>query len=160
MGRIGVTRDRGRLRHLLVAALMATVLVLSACAIRQEFREDFETAIPTALLDADLGVTDATAEKTLSGFAVGIWVGVTFDHTSVSADELRATMEIVVAHANVSGLDELTIVGFDGTTDDEFDTIDLAPVGAELGFPITAADPDDFSADWDDVVAYLNEAQD
>ena len=140
-----------------IAVVAAAMLLLSACTIRQESREDFETAIPAALTTSALGITHASAEKTTSGFAVGIWVGVTFDHSEVNPAELREILELVVSNTNLTNLHGLEIVGYDGTTDDETDRIDLAPVGAELGFPETAAAPHDFSADWDDVVTFLRD---
>lgn len=141
----------------LLAMVLAGAVLLAACSVRLPGRESLETAIPTALIASDLGVLDAEASIGTSGFAVNVWVGVTFDGKSISSGDLSDVIEIVMENIDLSNVQDLTIVGFDGTTDDEFDRIDLGALGAEMGFPATTRALTDFIADWDDVVEFVRE---
>lgn len=139
--------------------LAVAVLSLSGCSIRLPFRESLETAIPKALLAADLGITSAEADKTNDGFAINVQVSAVFDDADVTADELRTMLQLVVENTDLSKVTNVSLLALVGPIPDDISAdrtyIDLGALGVELGFP----DPDDteFEADWDDVVDFLNE---
>ena len=135
----------------LVALGLSVVLLLSGCSTR----ESFETATPAALTASDLGITYAEADTRTSGFAVYMSIYVEFDHSTVSAKDLRQIIKICVENNTVGGLYGLTISAVDGPIDVEYKPIDLAAASEELGFPEHSSAPGDFYAKWDDVVDFI-----
>jgi hypothetical protein len=139
----------------IVGSLVIVMLALSACSVRVPTRESLETAIPKAFLASDLGIVAAEAGIETSGFAVSVWAAAQLETDAVTAGDLRTLMELAVENTNLSDVDTLSIVATVGPPESET-FIDLGAVGMELGFP----DDDElasFSADWDDVVAFLDE---
>jgi hypothetical protein len=145
---------RNRTRGIIGALAIAT-LALTACSAGTPRREPLETAVPEALLASDLGIVTAEAGTETSGFAVSVFAAARFESDAVTADDLRTMMELVVANTDRSGIDSLTIVGTVGPPESET-FLELGSLGVEMGFP-EEDELASFSADWDDVVAYLEE---
>lgn len=144
-----------RLRNLALLALtIAPCLMLSSC-VTVPATGPLTTAIPSALLAGDLGITEAQASTSTSGFALSVDVDVTFDHQTVTAADLRAILAIIVDNTNITNVHGIEVFGLDGTTK-EFDYVGLDAVGEQLGFPAHSYSVGYFSADWDDVVRYLH----
>jgi len=148
----------------MVGMLAVATLALSACSIRMPWQESFETAIPTALLATDMGITAAEADKSTSGFAVNLGVGLNFQADDLTTEDLHTMLELIVDNNNVSNINDLkvfAILGPDNTdVDADVNYIDLGSLGEELGFEKTDSEfgtPEVFFANWDDVVDYLNE---
>ena len=143
------------IRRVGVAIAAAAVLTvgLSACSMRIPTQESLETAIPKALLAADLGITSAEADTSTDGFAVNIDASMEFETDDVTADDLRTILTIVVENANMTKASDVRITAaVDPFTNGVY--IDLGSLGQELGFPTDGDET--FSADWDDVVAFVN----
>jgi hypothetical protein len=66
-----------------------------------------------------------------------------------------------VENTDLSGVNTLTIIATVGPYSSDVVYVDLGALGAQLGFPDEERqgldDPNSFSADWDDVVAFLDE---
>jgi hypothetical protein len=144
----------------MVGVLALTSLALSACSFRHIGTESFETAIPKALEASDLGIVSAEASRQMSGIAITVSVWAEFESDTVTADDLKSMLEIAVDNANQSGLHHLDITALVGPYAPDGDNvfIDLGSVGEQLGFEKNQYNNlTDFSADWDNVVAYLDE---
>lgn len=137
-----------------VTAIVVTAALLGGCSVREPGRESLETAIPAALLDSTLGITEAEANTSTDGLSVNVFTAATFDRASITADELREILRIVVDHTDVGDITRVRILGLNGSTA-EYDTLDLGAVGEELGFEPSVSDPGDFVAEWDAVVEFL-----
>ena len=137
-----------------LAAVAVTAGLLGGCSAREPDRESLETAIPGALLDSGLGITEAEANTSTSGLSVSVFTAATFDRGAITGDELRDILQIVVDNTDVGNIYSVRILGLDGTTE-EYDTLDLGAVGEELGFDVSASNPGDFVAEWDAVVEFL-----
>jgi hypothetical protein len=140
-----------------MAALLA-VLVLAGCTPQLPLRESYETAIPTALLASDLGITGATASTSKSGFAVYLSVQTDLDRDSMTADELAELLALVYEANNLSNPTGLRLSAWhESSAGDE--QLDLAAIGGQLGFDVSATAPNPlvFESDWDDVVAFVRE---
>jgi mevalonate pyrophosphate decarboxylase len=116
------------------------------------FQESLETAIPTAFENADIGITSSEADSSSSGFAVYVDVLAEFDDTDVTAEEFRTMLQLIVENAHVSNFHGISVFASGPNNA----TISLGARGTELGFPDQDA-TGGFSADWDDVVAFLKE---
>ena len=148
----------------MIGMLAVATLALSACSIRMPWQESFETAIPNALLATDLGITEAEADTSTSGFAVNLSVGLNFETDDLVADDLHTMLELIVDNNNLSrvyGLKIFAVLGPDNPdVYADVDYIDLGSLGDELGFEKSDSEygtAEEFSANWDDVVDYLNE---
>ena len=111
-----------------------------------------------------MGITEAEANKSTSGFAVNLRVGLNFQADDVTTEDLHTMLELIVDNNNVSNVNDLkvfAVLGPDNTdADADVNYIDLGSLGEELGFEKTDSEfgtPEVFSADWNDVVGYLNE---
>jgi hypothetical protein len=149
----------------LVGTLALVSLLLSACSLRYIGTESLETAIPTALETSDLGITKAEVSKQMSGISITVSVWATFEHNTVTAEELREMLQLIVDNANQSGLYRLEITALVGEYKSDGSTafIDLWTLRDELGIEGSFSSverSDEFSANWDDVVAYLDEHRD
>ena len=137
-----------------IAAAVALAATLSACSVRNPTQESLETAIPKALLAADLGITSAEADTSTDGFAVNINASMEFEADDVTAEDLRTVLKIVVDNANITKASNVKVTAaVDPFTNGVY--IDLGALGEELGFS-TGGD-ETFSATWNDVVDFVNE---
>ncbi len=134
----------------------AAVLALGACSPQLPFTESFRTAIPAALLDANLGITAASADNSIDGFSVSLSVVPTVDRSSISADDLAAMIELIVENNNITNLESLQLLVVDGT-DPELAFIDISTPAAELGLDDTDSDVENVEVDWDEVVAFVRD---
>ena len=137
-----------------IAAAAVLLAGLSGCSMRIPTQESLETAIPKALLAADLGITSAEADTGTDGVESNVVASLEFESAGVTADDLGTILEIIVDNANVTGASNVVITaGVGPLTDGEF--IDLGSLGEKLGF--STAGSQAFYADWDDVVAFVND---
>jgi hypothetical protein len=139
----------------LIGALALTTMVLCACSVREPERESLESAIPAAFLASDLGISGAEAGTSVDGFAVSVWASAEFDTVSVTADDLREMLRLAVDNIDLSSVDTLQIIATVGPFQNDV-SIDLGALGVELGFT-DDSDLPSFTADWDDIVAFLEE---
>jgi hypothetical protein len=130
-------------------------LLLSGCSVRIPFREDLETAIPAALLESDLGITNAEANNGVDGLAITISVTITVAKSSITPEELRQVLQVIVDNTNLTRVTYVKVGALDGTAPPHTH-IDLGAVGEELGFAPSTILPPYFNADWDDVLAVIN----
>jgi hypothetical protein len=149
------TRPRVQSRALVGGAIALLAVSLSACSIRMPGRESLETAIPAALVASDLGITAAEADKRTDGFAVNVSVYAEMDSDSVTADELRDMLRLVVENTDLSDVNTLDIMATVGPYSSDVVHVDLGAPAAELGFDDEG--DSDFEAPWEDVVALLDE---
>jgi hypothetical protein len=143
-----------RLTSASLAVALVTLMALGGCSLREPNREGLETAIPTALLATDLGITRATAENGVDGLAVTVTVNVWIDGSAISADDLREILRVIVDNTNLTHVAEIEVGAYDDTAP-AHTTIDLGAVGEELGFPRSRILKEYFHGDWDDVVELL-----
>ncbi|MGV8884540.1 MAG: hypothetical protein ACOH1T_02980 [Microbacteriaceae bacterium] len=148
-------RRRSRLILALLALTLASSTALSGCSIRNPTQTPLEEAVPAALLSLDIGITEAEATTTTSGFAVGVTAWVTVDRATMTADDLRNILDVLVDNTAISNLRTVSVGAIDGTSADS-SSIDLSSVGEELGFAPSSDGPGKFTADWDDVVSFLD----
>ena len=108
-------------RGAVALALAAMMLALSGCGplLKETSDGDFAETIPAALMDSEIGVTDAYAAKTISGFTFYLSVGVDLDHEDASADDLAGILRIVLEHNDVPS-DEIDL-GVDGSDGESID---------------------------------------
>jgi hypothetical protein len=139
----------------LTGGAVVLVLALSGCSIRTPGTEPLDTAIPKAFLASDLPIADAQAGKGVDGLSVDVWASAEFETGTVTADQLSTMLRLAVENTHLSDVNTIEILASEGPYEDG-DFIDLGPVGVELGFE-DDIDRTGFSADWDDVVAYLDE---
>lgn len=102
-------------------ALAAMMLALSGCGplLKETSDGDFAETIPAALMESDIGVTDAFAAKTISGFTFSMSVGVDLDHEDASADDLAGILRIVLENNDVPSDEiDLSVNGSDGESID------------------------------------------
>jgi hypothetical protein len=145
----------------MAGVLALASLLLSACSLRYIGTESLETAIPTALEASDLGITEAEVSKQMSGVSITVSVWATFEDDTLTADDLRTVLQLIVDNANQSGLYRLEITALVGEYKPDGSTtyIDLWSLREELGIERSfshAERSDEFAADWDDVVDYLD----
>ena len=98
---------------LLGVTLMAS---LAGCSfIAGDLADDEVEEIPAALLASDIGITEAYAEKTVSGFTYYLSVGVNLDHDELTDSELASILQIIVDENDLPTDDiELGVEGVDG----------------------------------------------
>ncbi|WP_261166740.1 hypothetical protein [Microbacterium sp. Marseille-Q6965] len=152
----------------MVAALLA--IALSACSgtghdVRQydgRIGED----LPAALLDSDLGITEADASRSQSGVAFHLTVVVSIERDVVTADELRRILTIIVDTVtdDPEAFSMLSLDVADARSTSPIgaaESIDLSAAAAELGLqPVSSTnDRDKYfpSYSWADVVALVQE---
>ena len=149
------------MRRPLVAAIPAAVLLLTGCFAVGPQPED---AIPPALLASDLDILEASAGKGVDGFSVDVWASFVVERDAVTADDLREVLRIVVENTHITNVNAISIIGLGDevdpdSIDEQNERLDLVPAAEELGLP----DPDDglgsIRADWEDVVAMLEETR-
>lgn len=146
----------------MVGVLAFASLLLSACSLRYIGTESLETAIPTALEASDLGITESEVSKQMSGISITVSVWATFEDDTITAGDLRTMLQLIVDNANQSGLYRLEITALVGDYKPDGSTtyVDLWSLREELGIEGSfshAERSDEFTADWDDVVDYLDE---
>jgi hypothetical protein len=140
------------MRRLLSAVtVMLAAAMLAGCTPGPQ-REPLESAIPSALLASDLGITKAEASVDIDGLSSNLSVFAVFDRDTVSSDDLRTIVELAVENTDRDNLSRIHIGGRDGSVDG-YEYIDLGPVGRELGFAADPVIPDRVSIAWDDAVA-------
>jgi hypothetical protein len=129
----GLRRDTRRAprRRLGGAALLvaACSFGLPGCVALPPLDDSFETRIPEALESADLGYTDAWAEKTIDGFTTELSVGVDTVASDVTTNQLEQTIALIVAE-NTLGGDRLDLSVWNA---EEQDFISLDDQAIELG---------------------------
>lgn len=143
-----------RTRWRMAAVCAILVVALSGC-FRNPAAPGLEEAIPAALLEAELGITDAWAEKSVDGFTVSVSAGVVVPDGEVTAEELRTILGIVVEHANISNLSYIRLRAvMSRDAEDDPPDVDLHGPAEELGIEVHGdADPDVLQVDWDVAVA-------
>lgn len=96
MPRISRLKRRGI--RLAVALLGVTLLVpVAGCSfIAGDLADDEVEEIPAALLASDIGVTEAGADKAVSGFTYYLAVGVYLDDDELTDSELGSILQIIV----------------------------------------------------------------
>jgi hypothetical protein len=146
---------RARRRYRVIAMAAGIALLLSACSVRVPFREDLETAIPAALLSSDLGIAEVYADNGVDGFAITISVVYTVDHSTVTPEELRKTLALIVNNVNLSKVTYVRVGAHDGSTP-ENTLIDIGKVGERLGFDPSTGLKGYLTADWDEIIAVLD----
>jgi hypothetical protein len=144
-----------RLAPLTVSLGLVALIALGGCSIREPHRESLETAIPAALLASDLGITEATADNGVDGLAVTVTANITVNRSTITADELREILKIIVDNTNLTHVAKIEVGAYDGTAPPHT-TIDLGAVGEELGFTRGRILKEYFHGDWDDVVELLH----
>lgn len=142
----------GRAGRAGVMALAGALLVsLTGCFASPSAADaSFAQKIPSALEAADLGMSDAWAERTVDGFTTALAVGMTHDADEITADQLRQTIDIVLAQ-NTMSADRLTLTVY--APDEDF--IDLQPAASELGLDLTYSDEYGLNLPMDDVTKVI-----
>lgn len=98
---------------------------LSGCSfVAGELADDEVPEIPAALLASNIGVTEASAAKTLSGFTHYLSVGVHLDHDELTDRELAEILQIIV-DKNDLPIDVIRLLIFNSTNDSMDLTKDL-----------------------------------
>ncbi len=88
----------------------------------------YAALIPSALVDAGIGVVSALATTRRSGLNTHLLVRVDLDHDALTAEELRRLIAAVVAHADMpASFLDLLVRGPGG------EDLDLVPLIAALG---------------------------
>lgn len=83
-------------------ALTATLLLLALAACSKpgggvsQYGDRLENELPAALLGSDLGITEADASRSQTGFAFSLTVVVSIERDVVTTDELREILTIIV----------------------------------------------------------------
>ena len=115
------SRAHGRRRNLAGVLLGVTLMAsLTGCSfIAGDLADDQVEEIPAALLASDIGVTDAYAEKTVSGFTYYLSVGVSLDHDELTDSELASILQIIV-DGNDLPTDEIDL-GVEGADGEDID---------------------------------------
>lgn len=111
------SRPHGPRRNFAAALLGVTLLAsLTGCSfIAGDLADDEVEEIPTALLASDIGITDAYAEKAVTGFTYYLAVGVDLDHDELTDSELASILQIIVDENDLPTDDiELGVEGADG----------------------------------------------
>jgi len=95
---------RRRLAAVLVLIIGSTIV--SGCSQLPFHDDSYKTEIPAALEAADLGITDAWAETTLSGFTETLVVGGTIEPTAVVGNEVspafvQRVITVALAHRSL-----------------------------------------------------------
>lgn len=115
-----------------VAAVTAT-LALSACVATGAQPDE---AIPPALLGSDLGILEASADKSTSGFSLTVSVSFVVERDELSADDLRQIIGIAVDNTHITNVETLRVSGFS----DEIDPDAVVESHVELDLETPADD--------------------
>jgi hypothetical protein len=141
-----------------IGTLAVVALTLASCSPASSGGEPVSTSIPAALDGSELGVVSSEAGTRNDGLALNLWVSAEFEADTLTEDDLRTLLQLVVDSTSQSGFYELSITASVAPGDT---AIDLGTLGERLGFP-QEDNPEydsvtDFSAEWDDVVDFLDE---
>ncbi len=88
-------------RRRTAVAVLAVALALAGCSQTPFADDSFRDRIPEALRSADLGVTDAFAEKGVDGLTTDVFVGATFERPELTVDEVAEFVTVIVEHNTV-----------------------------------------------------------
>lgn len=92
------SRVHGPRRNLAAVLLSASLLAsLTGCSfIAGDLADDQVEEIPAALLASDIGITEAGADKAVSGFTYYLAVGIYLDDDDLTDSELASILQIIV----------------------------------------------------------------
>lgn len=114
-------------RTLAVVAVVAGLVTATGCS-QSPFADDsFEERIPAALLESDLGIVEASADKGVDGLTDHVWVIAEFDHPELTTEEVAEFVTLIAQHNTVRVRYLLLSPSF------EREEIDIAPQLEELG---------------------------
>lgn len=111
------SRRHGPRRNLAALLLGVTLMVsLTGCSfIAGDLADDEVEEIPAALLASDIGVTEAGAEKTVSGFTYFLSVTIYLDDDDLTDSELASILQIIVEENDLPTNEiDLGVEGADG----------------------------------------------
>lgn len=149
-----------RILEATIASLLIGCALVACTPAARNLPTEAETAVPAALKEADLGVVEAWTELSVDGLARNLDVTFDLDQDSITAEDLRRVLEVVVeATGQDAEVGHLSLVAADANQPEDAGRdrlVDLQGPAQDLGFAESVSRGNaGIAIDWNEVTDFV-----